>query len=83
MKKQISGDKKIYDIFFLDEYAYLSTGFGIVVLNLEKFEIKFKPRPMPDNTVVLADAPQHIQDYVAQRGLDSTRLLYRKCLNLR
>ena len=42
----------------------------------EKFEIKFKPRPMPDNTVVLADAPQHIQDYVAQRGLDSARLLY-------
>jgi hypothetical protein len=42
----------------------------------EKFEIKFKPRPLPDNTVVLADAPQHIQDYVAQRGLDSTRLLY-------
>jgi len=42
----------------------------------EKFEIKFKPRPMPDNTVVLADAPQHIQDYVTQRGLDSVRLLY-------
>jgi len=42
----------------------------------EKFEIKFKPRPMPDNTVVLADAPQHIQDYVTQRGLDSARLLY-------
>jgi len=42
----------------------------------EKFEIKFKPRPMPDNTVVLADAPQHIQDYATQRGLDSARLLY-------
>jgi len=42
----------------------------------EKFEIKFKPRPLPDNTVELAEAPQHIQDYVAQRGLDSARLLY-------
>jgi len=42
----------------------------------EKFEIKFKPRPLPDNTVELAEAPQHIQDYVAQRGLGSARLLY-------
>ncbi len=42
----------------------------------EKFEIKFKPRPMPENTVALADAPQHIQDYVVQRGLDGARLLY-------
>lgn len=42
----------------------------------EKFEIKFKPRPLPDNTVELAEAPQHIQDYVAQRGLASARLLY-------
>lgn len=50
----------------------------VVVENVEeeKFEIKFKPRPLPDNTVTLADAPQHIQDYVAQRGLDSTQLLY-------
>ena len=40
MKKQITGDKSIYDIFFLDQNAYLSTGFGIVVLNLEKDEIK-------------------------------------------
>ena len=39
MKKQITGDKSIYDIFFVGETAYLSTGFGIVVVNLEKDEI--------------------------------------------
>ncbi|MFH0756461.1 MAG: hypothetical protein V2B15_04160 [Bacteroidota bacterium] len=40
MKKQIPGDKSVYDIFYYGHYAYLSTGFGIVVLNLEKDEIK-------------------------------------------
>lgn len=39
MKKQITGDKTIYDIYCIGEKAYLSTGFGIVVLNLEKDEI--------------------------------------------
>jgi len=39
MKKQIPGDKSIYDIYYLGQEAYLSTGFGIVVLNLEKDEI--------------------------------------------
>ena len=39
MKKQIPGDKSIYDIYFIGLKAYLSTGFGIVVLNLEKDEI--------------------------------------------
>jgi len=39
MKKQIPGDKSIYNIFFIGLKAYLSTGFGIVVLNLEKDEI--------------------------------------------
>ena len=34
MKKQIPGDKSINDIYFLDQRAYLSTGFGIVLLNL-------------------------------------------------
>jgi hypothetical protein len=38
MKKQIPGDKSIYDIFFLDRTAYLSTGFGIVLINLQKNE---------------------------------------------
>lgn len=39
MKKQIPGDKSVYDIYFIDNEAYLSTGFGIVLLNLEKNEI--------------------------------------------
>ncbi len=39
MKKQIPGDKSIYDIYYLDNTAFLSTGFGIVQLNLEKNEI--------------------------------------------
>ncbi len=39
MKKQIPGDKSINDIYFLGQSAYLSTGFGIILLNLEKEEI--------------------------------------------
>ncbi len=39
MKKQITGDKSIYDIYYIGHNAYLSTGFGIVVLSLEKDEI--------------------------------------------
>jgi hypothetical protein len=42
----------------------------------EEFKIEFKPRPLPDNVVTLDRAPQAVQDYVALRGLDSTRLLY-------
>jgi len=36
---QILGDKRIYSIMIRDKFAYLSTGFGIVVLNLEAKEI--------------------------------------------
>lgn len=39
-RKQITGDKNIYNISFSGDEAYLSCGFGIVVLNLEKNEIK-------------------------------------------
>ncbi len=39
MKKQIPGDKSIYDINITEKRAYLATGFGIVQLNLEKDEI--------------------------------------------
>lgn len=39
MKKQIPGDKTVYDIYFINEKAYLSCGFGIVVLDLDRFEI--------------------------------------------
>jgi hypothetical protein len=38
--KQILGDKKIYQIIFKDKLAYLACGFGIVVIDLEKKEVK-------------------------------------------
>ncbi|MBI4646360.1 MAG: hypothetical protein HY738_07155 [Bacteroidia bacterium] len=37
--KQITGNKSINNILFNNTFAYLSCGFGIVVLNLEKKEI--------------------------------------------
>ena len=39
-RKQIPGLKTINNILFSDEYAYLSCSFGIVVVNIEKYEIK-------------------------------------------
>jgi ligand-binding sensor domain-containing protein len=36
--KQISGDKTIYDIKIRDEQAWLATGFGIVLFDLERDE---------------------------------------------
>ena len=39
-RKQITANKTINNILILDELAYLSCGFGIVVLNLDKKEIK-------------------------------------------
>ncbi|MDD5570907.1 MAG: T9SS type A sorting domain-containing protein [Bacteroidales bacterium] len=39
-RKSISGKKVINDILFFDRFAYLSTSFGIVVVDLEKYEIK-------------------------------------------
>ncbi len=38
--KTIVGDKTIYDIHIIGSLAYLGCGFGIVVVNLEKEEIK-------------------------------------------
>lgn len=41
LKKSLqSGDKNIYSIFTLNNLAYLSTGIGIIVLNLKKYEVK-------------------------------------------
>ena len=37
--KQIQGDKSIYNIYFHGQYAYLSCGFGVVVVDLQKVEI--------------------------------------------
>ncbi len=39
-RKQISADKTINNILFVGKTAYLSCGFGIVVINLDKMEIK-------------------------------------------
>jgi len=39
-RKSIVGDKSIYSIYFLGDYAYLGCGFGIVVFDMMKFEIK-------------------------------------------
>ncbi len=39
-RKNLTGDKNIYRISFRDHYAYLSCGFGIVVVDLIKKEIK-------------------------------------------
>lgn len=36
----ISGNKTIYSIYCKDGLAYLSTGLGIIVLNLNKYEVK-------------------------------------------
>ncbi|MGE5107624.1 MAG: two-component regulator propeller domain-containing protein [Sphingobacteriales bacterium] len=39
-RKNIIGDKSIYNIFFKNDKAYLSTGLGIIVADLNKYEIK-------------------------------------------
>lgn len=39
-RSEISGDKSIYHIRFANRRAYLTTGFGIVVVNLDRQEIK-------------------------------------------
>ena len=39
-RSEISGDKNIYHIRFANGNAYLATGFGVVVLDLQRMEIK-------------------------------------------
>jgi hypothetical protein len=39
-RKTVSGDKNIYNIYFTSNLAFLSCGFGIVVVDLDKKEIK-------------------------------------------
>ncbi len=39
-RKQILGDKNIYHIYFYNNLAYFSCGFGIVVLDVEQKEIR-------------------------------------------
>lgn len=39
-RKTIVGDKSLHSFFFYGDYVYMASGFGIVVLNLVKEEIK-------------------------------------------
>jgi hypothetical protein len=39
-RETIIGDKAINNIFFYGDYAYLSCGFGIVVIDINKLEVK-------------------------------------------
>lgn len=39
-RKIIAGKKNINEIYFNKQYAYLSCGFGIIIVDTEKFEIK-------------------------------------------
>lgn len=39
-RKSLTASKSINNIMFIDKYAYLSCGFGIVVINLEKKEVR-------------------------------------------
>lgn len=39
-RKNTTGDKTIYSVAFNNKFAYLATGLGIVVIDLEKAEIK-------------------------------------------
>ncbi len=39
-RKQMFGDKKIYNIYIKNNYAYLAMGFGIIKLDIAKQEIK-------------------------------------------
>ena len=54
MNKYIPGNKRINRIRTLGKYAYLATGFGIVVIDVVKMEIydTWKPGPGPDNNEV-------------------------------
>lgn len=40
LKKEVPGDKTIYNIFCSGGYAYLSDGLGVIVLDENKYEVK-------------------------------------------
>jgi Two component regulator propeller len=39
LRSNVNGDKRIYEISFVNDKAYLSTGLGVVVVDLKKYEI--------------------------------------------
>ncbi len=38
-RKNIVGDKHIYNVYFLNQFAYLACGFGIVVIDMNRMEV--------------------------------------------
>jgi hypothetical protein len=52
--KNITGDKRIHRLRTRGKYAYLATGFGIVVIDLVKMEVydTWRPGPGPENNEV-------------------------------
>ncbi|MGB1216949.1 MAG: hypothetical protein ACPG5P_03690, partial [Saprospiraceae bacterium] len=40
-KTELQGDKRVYDVLFLGNAAYLSCGFGIVKINLDRREVEY------------------------------------------
>lgn len=63
-RKNILGDKAIYGIHFSGSLAYLACGFGIVVLNLEKREIKDTYYPSTTGAVVKVNGVAEDDEYL-------------------
>lgn len=82
-QKQMSVNKTVYQITMDKEYAYLSTGFGIVVVNLDKKEIANTYIIGPDATKIpihgIAIDEEHIYalstDYIYKVKKENTNLL--------
>lgn len=55
LRKNIQGDKVIYHIFFHQGMAWLSTGFGIVIVNTDKEEIA--------DTYIIGSSGQYVAIY--------------------
>ena len=72
-RKQILGNKTINGIFCYDQYAYLACGFGIVVLDLEKDEIKetyyIGPNGSPVNVLDLTADPSDTLFAATEHGI--------------
>ena len=63
-QKQMSVNKTVYQITMDKEYAYLSTGFGIVVVNLDKKEIANTYIIGPDATKVPINGKAIVEDHI-------------------
>jgi len=55
-RKMIMGDKSVNNIFFIDDYAYLACDFGIVVIDLQRQEIKDTYLFGPNGTQITVNA---------------------------